>query len=90
MSAQGVVLGVNNVSNFMLEQHRGSLIREVLPLNSPFLSISKSQLKVRKELESKLGNVSYERVIHLVCGDFVSNEFSLDNTMIREMLKYLL
>ena len=74
----------------MLEQHRGSLIREVLPLNSPFLSISKFQLKVRKELESKLGNVSYERGIHLECGDFVSHKFSSDNNMVMEMLKYLL
>ena len=76
MSAQGVVLGVNNVSNFMLEQHHGSLIREVLTLNSPFLSISKSKLKVRKELESKLVNVYYERAIHLECGDLVSNKIT--------------
>jgi hypothetical protein len=80
----------HNVSDFKLEQHRSSLIREVLLLNSPFLSISKFQLKVRKELESELVNVFYKRAIHLVCGDFVSNKFSLDNNMKSEMLKYLL
>ena len=72
----------------MLEQHCGSLKKEILPLNFPFISISKSQLKVRKELKSKLGIVASERAIHFVCGDFVSNEFSIDNNVIREMLKY--
>ena len=72
----------------MWEQHCGSLIKEVLPLNSPLMSISKSQLKVRKELKSKLGIVASERAIHFFSGDFVSNEFSIDNNVIREMLKY--
>ena len=45
---------------------------------------------MRKELKSKLGNVASERAIHFVCGDFVSNEFSIDNNMIREILKYKL
>ena len=45
---------------------------------------------MRKELKSKLGIVASERAIHFVCGDFVSNEFSIDNNMIREILKYKL